>query len=1128
MGYMNFRDMNLVASYERKMMTRNFVFILLAFLLVGGISGFHVFAHSYWRVDSYAFRADIPSAIPYTNAYLFCVFQAFFAIFIAGDFIKRERSKNTNDSLLARPVGNVEYVIGKGVATVEMLIVLDIVLMVLTGMLHVFVTDAVFSPLQYVFYFFTLTLPAILFTTALVVCVKMFVRSRIFVLLGLLLYLWASLALFPFFAHGIADFTASRVPNIFSPLAGHPGMGGYLLQRLVFVWIAIGLFVLSVTGFRRLSGRWKYTWQIIALCFVAGIVTGFIYLFPFERRSELRERYRAVYRTYDNSSKVNTLEHEITFRQEGGCLSSDSKLLIENRNATPVDTVLFYLNPGLELSVLMIDGKERSFERQDQVIVVPYKMQPGSRSIVMMKYSGKIEANICYPEIEDQEFNAMDFNNLLCFGHRFFFLTDDFTLLTPESLWYPTTIPVVNVGCPWISRRDYTLYKLNVINPDRKTVLSQGEMSGKGDTICFDNERNLFGIVLVAGDMDREQFQAQDFLSEYYYPRGEFPCSGAFLASGEGKSQSAEKIKWRFVTYYGYPHDRVALVEVPVSFYTFIRPWREGTDYIHPELFLVPERRTSQLGGGEEMLQRRIRNEQSRLMSKGIKDTPLPDVEADIIVENFEMFYKAGPEREFFSWLPLVKKDKRRGSITADSWNKYDYSFLGKEGTLLLSSSRYPMINSIFKAMKPDKFPVGSIWFKVERDMEAIEYLSGNSLEQAFKSGEVIPEMKSIVEVKGRELWRYLHNLAGDSLIRFVDDFKECYKCREVDFDVFCNELNRRFNIDVYPLLNAWYTSKGVPAIVVRDVEINENWEKEQATISFKVWNKSDVEGMLSVDYAHSMWVGPDRKGTLRYVPVAPRTCMEVTLVAQLEGNSSRFLISTGFSRNIPEQFDVLIPGKVWVDRDSIREIDTTCFMPSANEIIVDNEDEGFVIREERSSYFEKPGKKKYNLFPLDRSEWRWTLFVSGYAHGDVIRSFYSKAGGSSKSQVEWNASIRESGTYELFIRCVTTGGTSFVLDGGPPVEYSFFHDGVEDKISFAPPEKGIAFTVKLHGASGGKEEITLDLGKEGADSDFAKGWVFSGRYELSPGDVKVVLQDKGLLPGKVLNADAVKWVKID
>ncbi|WP_294141924.1 ABC transporter permease [uncultured Sanguibacteroides sp.] len=1121
--------MNLVAGYERKMITRNFVFILLAFLLVGGILGFHVFAHSYWRIDSYAFRADIPSAIPYTNAYLFCVFQAFLAIFVAGDFIKRERSKNTNEALLSRPVDNMEYVLGKGLAVVELLIMLNVVLMVLTGMLHVFVTDSVFSPLLYLFYFLTLTLPTILFTTALVVCVKMFVRSRIFVLLGLLLYLWASLTLLPFLAHGVFDFTASRVPNIFSPLVGHPGIGSYLLQRMIFIWIALGLFSLSVVGFKRLTGRWRRAGLIITLCFVAGIVTSFIYLFPFKRQSELREHYRTVYREYDNAAKVNTVEHEITFRQEGERLLSDSKLLIENRNTTVVDTVLFYLNPGLELSSLVIDGKELSFERKDQVIVVPFRMEPGARSLVTMKYSGRIDPLICYPEIADREFTAMDFNNMLCLGHRFFFLTDDFTLLTPESLWYPTTLPVVNVGFPWISRRDYTLYKLKVLNPDRKTVLSQGEMSEKGDTTCFNNERNLFGIVFVAGDMDKEQFQAQDFLSEYYYPRGEFPCSGAFLASEEGKKRSVEKIKWMFVTYYGYPCDRVALVEVPVSFYTFIRPWREGTDYVHPELFLVPERRTSQLGGGEEVLQRRIRNEQSRLMSKGIKDTPLPDVEADIIVNNFEMLSKAGLEREFFSWLPLVKKDKGRGSITADSWNKYDYSFLGKEGTLLLSSSRYPMINSIFKAMRPDEFPVGSIWFKVERDLKAIEYLSRNSLERAFKPEEVIPEMKGIVEVKGRELWNRLQNMVGDSLIRFVDDFKERYAYQDVDFDVFCDELDRRFNVDIYPVLNAWYTSEGVPAFVIRDIEINENRERERATICFKVWNRSDVEGMVSVNYAHSMFMGPTRKGMLKSITVAPRTCMEVALVAQLEGTSSRFIISTGFSRNIPEQFDVLIPGKVWVDRDSIQEIDTTCFMSSANEIIVDNEDEGFVIREERSSCFEKPGKdKKYNLYPPRQSEWRWTLFVSNHAYGDVVRSFYSKGGGSGKSQVEWNASIRESGTYELFIRCVTTGGTSFVLDGGPSVEYSFFHDGVEDKIFFTPPEKGIAFTVKLHESSGGKEEIVLDLGKEGADSDFAKGWVFSGRYELSPGDVKVVLQDKGLLPGEVLNADAVKWVKVE
>ena len=317
----------------------------------------------------------------------------------------------------------------------------------------------------------------------------------------------------------------------------------------------------------------------------------------------------------------------------------------------------------------------------------------------------------------------------------------------------------------------------------------------------------------------------------------------------------------------------------------------------------------------------------------------------------------------------------------------------------------------------------------------------------------------------------------------------------------------------------------------IRDIEINENRNEKQATIHFKIWNKSDVEGIVRVDHQYIMQVGHYQRGTLRYVSVAPRACLEVALTAQPKGYSNYFLISTGLSRNIPELFVVHNPGKVWVDRDSIREIDTTYFSP-ANEIIVDNEDEGFVIHEERSSYFKKPEGKKYNLPPLDRSEWRWTLFVSDYAHGDVIKSFYSKAGGSGKSRVEWNTSIGEAGTYELFIKHVPTSDNPASFTNDPAeVEYSFFHDGVEDKIFFIPPvqtetKREFDFTVKLRRANGGEEEFNLDQDKRG--SDFHNGWYTSGKYVLSPGDVKVVLHDKGLLPGKVLNADAVKWVKIE
>ena len=1132
MGIMNFNHIDLVAKYEERIVRRSGIFVFLAFLLIGGILSFHVFAHSDWRIASYAFRLDIPSAIPYTNAYLFCIFQAFLSIFIAGDFIRREPQKNTNEALLTRSVTNVEYVLGKGLAVVKILIVLDIVLMVLTSILHVSATDAVFSPLLYLFYFFTLTLPAIFFITAWIVCIKIFVRSRVFALLLLLLCLWGTLMLLPFLAHGVGDFTASRIPNIFSPIAGHPGIGSYLLQRLVFVWFALGLFALSVVGFKRLSEKRKYVGWIISVCFGAGIVTACCYLFPFERHNELRDHYRSIYERYDNTPKVNTNKHEITFRQEGERLSSTSKLMIENRNLTAIDTLLFYLNPGLELSGLTIDGREMSFEREEQVIIIPYGLQSGDSLSVTMSYSGKIDPFICYPDIENKEFNEMDFNNMLCLGHRFFFLTDAFTLLTPETIWYPTTIPVTNIGFPWMSRRDYTLYRLTVVDPVQKTVLSQGEMSVKKDTIRFDNKQNLFGITLVMGDMDKEQFRALDFLSEYYYPRGEIPCQGAFLASEEGKTQSVERIKWLFTTYYKYPYGKVQLVEVPVSFHTFIRRWREGTDYVHPELFFVSERRTSRLTDYKDILEKKIQRDLEQITEDmkdmlwdAVKAMPLAEVESDLIVKNFNLFYRAEREKNFFSWLSFMKKNEDRSSITASSWNKYDCSFLGKEGTVLLSSFRYPMINSLFNVMKTDESLESNIWFKIVRDMKAIEFLSEKSLEQAFQPGEVVPEIKSIVDVKGKELRNRLLSLVGDSLNRFVDSFTERYKHKEVDFDLFCSELNRRFDIDIYPVLNRWYTGKGVPSFVVRDIEINGDKEKEQATVYFKIWNKSEVEGMVSVNYQFA------KTSALKYITVAPRACLEVALAVPFKDGFSQFSIYLGLSKNLPEEFVIWDEGKVWVDRDTIREIDTTCFMPPANEIIVDNEDEGFVIREERSSYFEKPAKdKKYNSYPPKQSEWRWTLFASYDAYGDVVRSFYSKGSGRGKSQVEWNASIQEAGTYELFIKHVSIDGNSRKWKDAPSVEYSFFHDNVEDKIVFITDKywKDNILTVKLHRANGEQEEIELEGRKEGRGSDFFYGWIFSGRYELSPGNVKLMLQDKGLLPGEVLAADAVKWVKVE
>ena len=117
-------------------------------------------------------------------------------------------------------------------------------------------------------------------------------------------------------------------------------------------------------------------------------------------------------------------------------------------------------------------------------------------------------------------------------------------------------------------------------------------------------------------------------------------------------------------------------------------------------------------------------------------------------------------------------------------------------------------------------------------------------------------------------------------------------------------------------------------------------------------------------------------------------------------------------------------------------------------------------------------------------------------AYGDVVRSFYSKGSGRGKSQVEWNASIQEAGTYELFIKHVSIDGNSRKWKDAPSVEYSFFHDNVEDKIVFITDKywKDNILTVKLHRANGEQEEIELEGRKEGRGSDFFLWMDFFGK----------------------------------
>ena len=129
-------------------MRENYFVVILFFLLLCGfmllgITVFHVFLQSDWRVFEYT--VNLPSGMPYANAYLWGIMQSFLVIFVVGDFVYRDNIEKTNDVFLARDFSNLEYLTGKLVGMVVVFLVLNVISMFICMLVHLFASSFRFN-----------------------------------------------------------------------------------------------------------------------------------------------------------------------------------------------------------------------------------------------------------------------------------------------------------------------------------------------------------------------------------------------------------------------------------------------------------------------------------------------------------------------------------------------------------------------------------------------------------------------------------------------------------------------------------------------------------------------------------------------------------------------------------------------------------------------------------------------------------------------------------------------------------------------------------------------------------------------------------------------------------------------
>lgn len=1121
---MNKNNIFIESSYEFKRTRRSILFRIFAVLAILGLV-FYQFTFlsresgSGSIRDLFLFYIDWPSqalssSIALKSAYYFNMIQLLFIVcFAVND--SRAFKLGTNGALYARPQGNGEAVIGNFWGRLLVVTMLNWLLFAVSIVFNLALYPGSFDMSCYLFYWITLTFPASVYFLGISYLVSRFVRNLGISFVVLFLFLGGITFRGAVYLHGLFDPCARYIPNMFSDFTGHVNLGNYLLQRGSILLTGTSFLVLSMIPYPRIPNCTFLFKRSLGVGFLLLLLAGGVALIYHDRHEatrDVRETYKQVYEEYGARSKARVTRNDLHVKElANGNISASSRMTLINR--TPDETsLILYLNPGLTIRSLEIDGKAVSFQREHQAVMVDKKLGTGETCEVSIDYEGGIENAVCFLDVDAQKYNSPEVNSfgIYHYGYSPAFCEKGYKLLTPECIWYPVCVPPY--GLSGGRGMNFTRYSLKVEHDPRLTAISQGNAmeEGEGKT-SFDFTHDMPGISLCIGSYKKRTITVASSipndstrLSLYYLPRHEylldkydFPkeelgsrfgsikgslegweCIGRPTNSTEEEWAVADKMtvddetlteleaiglvlaKRPFDPTEHYPYRWLTLVEVPCNFHCFPDLIRLTGERVQGGIVFLPEKLYS------------IKDYQY----KAPKD-------------------EEEKERMFAGWDFVLAPILGRGSC--------DVIPLLRGETLFVSSDEYPFMNDVI-----DKIAYKGLlghFFKVD-DPSAVEFLKANSLKDALHDDTLSPdELQNIIRKKSAELCMYIMlQVERDSFERFYQDLMTNNLFKEMSLEEYFRQFHQSLGVRLDSLVMRWYNVDRLPVFDIRDARTIKLRETHRGPFfpdvlyNFKVFNTSDVPGLImTTDFQG--WIIPPHEGR------------EIRTPSRTDGSSfsSVFYLEMPLAQNLPAQV-TLRPEEIALGQVDttvgVARIDSAMFFRDKNvdEIIVDNEDPGFRVVKAKGfnilSFFrEETGRKKYGT-RFSRQD-AWVPVVEECFYGFSVRSAFFKKASSGKQKVEWNARLPREGKYEVF----------------------FYH--VEPNSITENPYQELYYVV-----FDGKEEHEVIASVKGEDV----GWISLGVFDFTT-NAKVALSDRdrknkveteyGCFPQEIV-ADAIKWVK--
>ncbi len=1134
-----------VAKYEAKTLRRSWFFRLFS---LGALFMLTIFNIGFFSIDQPWSLISIPSSVPLFNLYLLNIGQAIVVIFLASDFLKRDKKVDTNEVLYTRSMSNFEYIMGKTWGILRLFLGLDILILCIGLLMNIIAKGMSVDLMSYLYYLLIICVPTLLFSLGLSFMLMSVIRNQAITFLVLLGF--AALDIFWLYYRfgSIFDYMAFGLPVFKSGIIGFDNLSVILNQRLIYLFFGLSLVLSTVLLFNRLPQSKPQTTiaMIFMVVFFAGtVVCAYNTYSGYKRNINEKKLVIDLNKQFETRDFVSLTDASIEFIHNKKTFDASAKLKFLNNNKEVLYKYLFSLNPYLQVTRITSGGKDLKYKTTGHIIEAEpiHPLLPGVSDSLNISYNGSIDESFSFPDYSDNiKENPYRIIDMLNVNKRQAVLTENYVLLTPESHWYP--VPGLNYypSNPARIKIDFTNYTLRVKADNGLSVVSQGTMKNENGYSVFSPESPLTGITLAIGNyrsdtltVDSVKYITYYFPGHDYYKKdlAEIKDTLKMLVSG-----IMRELETTFST--KYPFRTLGLIEVPVQFYSYPRMSTQTRAELQPSMVLLPEKLSTLQNAG---FQKRF-NRQKKRMTRNNQVITDKELQVRLFNDFIRNTFISG---ENFRYSNGVARNEPVRYRLGPSFYFFKNNFF---------SAEYPVINAVFEShLQKQVAPqsgFGEMSGGLSENDRANLILKDASFKDVLAKNPESDTIRAIITLKGDYLFNLFRSKAG------INEFKEWFqkyidyhKFQSVDIITLNKDIKDKFGFEFYPFLFDWFNRKEQPGFLFTDLRANEIVVSDRVRflVTFTASNPEPVAGIFNISFRTgeegggqgqqitSIYQGGGGTFTIsmqgrgmealdisKIIVLGPGEAKKIRVI--LDAQPRAMMVNTLFAKNIPGEINLPID-EVRKSRNHVNETEgdekLTVLPPLTypGELIVDNEDPGFnagtqIVQSPLKKLFGIKNRRgnDYEQINMYWAPEHWQPVVLSSYYGKYIRSSVYTRNGKGDRSVVWTTKIDKPDYYDIYCYIGKTGDRMVVRNGvsaGAPAP--------------PPPDPGEGegenvykdMHYKIYHDQG-VEEITVDYGNAEA------GWNMLGRYYLSPDSAKVELTNKS--SGRMVRGDAIKGVK--